>query len=291
MKLRACFLVLACAVQSGGPPDHERFERALREQAAELDRPGAPPSPASARTYLETVNDYARSLEAALAVAPEPEQEALRSTLELVLQEGLRRAGDSALESAAPEDRARLGLARAELLLHLGRSSAEHAPFLAQARDAGVALAREHAPTSPSGLQARLLLARIERAVARAREAAAWAAEVADAAVPEDLELPAWRALASEVRLQRFGLLELALVELVPALIDSGDVEGARAWSLRYLSAWKREGLAPSLEFVGEWLTLEKKRIRSQLRATFFTATGITFVAGCAFAFSVILFK
>jgi hypothetical protein len=52
-----------------------------------------------------------------------------------------------------------------------------------------------------------------------------------------------------------------------------------------------REGLAPSLEFVGEWLTLEKKRIRSQLRATFFAATGITFVAGCAFAFSVILFK
>ena len=235
------------ASQSPSVFDHERFERTLHDRAEELDRPGAPPSLTSARAYLEAVNDYARALEAALAVADVDERPALHSKLELVLQEGLRRAEAVATSNAGAEDLARFALARAELLLHLGRTSAEPAPFLERARAACEALAREHAPTSAAGFQARLLSSRIERAAASPREAAVWAAQVADAAVPQDLELPAWRELPAEVRAQRFGLLELALVELVPALLDAGDAAGARTWSLRFLAAWKRERFVPSL--------------------------------------------
>jgi hypothetical protein len=52
-----------------------------------------------------------------------------------------------------------------------------------------------------------------------------------------------------------------------------------------------REGLSPSLDFVGAWLKGEKKRIRAQVRSTFLATMVITIASGLFFGLSQILIR
>jgi hypothetical protein len=52
-----------------------------------------------------------------------------------------------------------------------------------------------------------------------------------------------------------------------------------------------REGLSPSLDFVGAWLKDEKKRIRTQVRSTFLATMGVTVATGLIFGLSQILIR
>lgn len=52
-----------------------------------------------------------------------------------------------------------------------------------------------------------------------------------------------------------------------------------------------QEGLSPSLELVGEWLKVEKKRIRAHVRSTFLVAMVSAISGGLAFAAGMTLFR
>lgn len=52
-----------------------------------------------------------------------------------------------------------------------------------------------------------------------------------------------------------------------------------------------QEGLSPSLEFVGDWLKEEKRRLRAQFRSTFIVAMLSALGAGLAFALGLMIFQ
>ena len=52
-----------------------------------------------------------------------------------------------------------------------------------------------------------------------------------------------------------------------------------------------QEGLSPSLEFVGDWLKEEKRRIRAQVRSTFVVAMLSALGAGLAFGLALMILR
>lgn len=205
------------------------------------------------RSYLGLVNNYGRALELALVESVGEESEALRATIQSVLQDGLDRtatlkdAYDRPDLSAADKlQKWRLMLDRAQMLITLGNVSPDPEYLFSQADKELVRVATEAGETSGPGLNAFLALAKLNRSRGRFGDAADFADYVVKIAVPEDSTLQEWKELSFETKAERFKLVELAIPDLVESLAAKGDVATASNRALYFYNAWKREGFSIS---------------------------------------------
>lgn len=209
--------------------------------------------PEAERSYLGLVNNYGRALELALNEAVGEEATALRATIKSVLDDGLERTSTlkdafdrPELSPAEKFDKWRLMLDRAQMLITLGRVTADPEFLYSQAKRELERVASEAGETSGPGLNAFLALTKLYRDRGSFDEAFSYAEYVANASVPADPTLPEWKELPPEIKGERFKLYELAMPDLIESLVAAGKTHDAANWSLKFYNVWKREGFTIS---------------------------------------------
>jgi tetratricopeptide (TPR) repeat protein len=202
------------------------------------------------RSYMALVNTYGLALEQALEDAVGEEATALRERTREALEDGLKRSDRvkeaydrDGLTPAEKQDRWSIMMDRAQMLITLGNVSED--PYF-QFNQAGKELEKvveEAGETSAHGLNAFRLLTKLYRAQGDNAGAVDFAEYVVHFAIPEDAATNSqWADLPYEVRLQRFRLVELVMVDLIECIVARGDMEHAASTALYFLNNQRREG-------------------------------------------------